>query len=189
MPEKSKQLNNTILKPDFDRLTQLYSILGQVLDGVWFLETEKRVGFEKALEIDLAVWEDFAARETQRILGILTPEPEKLINSSSTFIFNILEQILKISLFNQSITYEIERSNVENSLIFKVTNCKALTGMGRVGRPMNQVQRICKDIGLAYYLNMAKILHPDLKVECLTIPTSFDLGENVPRCAWKFYFE
>ncbi|MHA1268345.1 MAG: DUF6125 family protein [Candidatus Helarchaeota archaeon] len=180
---------NDIKIPDLDDLNNLYSILGQVLDGVWFLETEKRIGFDKALEIDLAVWDFYAINETKRILSILLENPDNRFNFPYEKIFNILEHILKISLFNQSIDYEIVRNDKDKTLIFKVTNCKTLKGMRKVGRPLLQAQKICKDIGLAYYKNMVKTLHPDLKIECISIPESYNLVDNSVLCSWKFYFE
>jgi hypothetical protein len=177
-----------VSEPDSDRLAGLYSILGQILDGIWFLETEKRLGFEKALEIDLAVWEDFAVRETKRIISALLNTREYSAPVSIDLTFNLLEKILRITLFDQSVGYEIIRGDHEHSLTFQVRQCKTLRGMKKVGRPMDQAQRICKDIGLAYYRNMAKTLQPDLKAECLAVPESYTFNEASPLCAWKFYF-
>jgi hypothetical protein len=55
MIQKEKNTGSGKMDPNPSDLTGLYSILGQVLDGLWFLETENRLGFDKALEIDLAV--------------------------------------------------------------------------------------------------------------------------------------
>ncbi len=177
-----------VTEPDPDRLAELYSTLGQILDGIWFLETEKRLGFEQALEIDLAVWEDFAVRETKRILSALLNTREYSAPDSIELTLKLLEKILRITLFDQSVGYEIVRGDHGHSLTFQVRQCKTLRGMKKVGRPMDQAQRICKDIGLAYYRNMSITLHPDLKVECLAVPESYIFDETSPLCAWKFYF-
>lgn len=36
----------------------------------------------------------------------------------------------------------------------------------------------CKDIGIAYYENMATEFNPDLKIECLTFPDSYDIDNG-----------
>ncbi len=187
MPEVPR--TDSIPELSLDKLNNLYSILGQVLDGIWFLETERRIGFEKALEIDLAVWKIFAVNETRRIISTLLANPEDRTKFSIEMIFTLLERILKTSLFNQSIQYQIERSDSERTFIFRVIECKTLKGMEKVGRPLHQVQQICKDIGLAYYENMAEVVHPDLKIECITIPSSYQFADDSPRCAWKFFFK
>jgi len=174
---------------DKDKLSKLYPILGQVLDGIWFLETEKRLGFDKALEIDKAVWEIYTINETKRILSVLLENPEDRFNFSNEEILNLLEQVLKISLFNQSVEYIIEKIPNNGGIIFKVINCKTLKGMKKVGRPIPQMKAICKDVGLIYYKNMVKELHPKLDIECLSIPESYESIGNSVLCSWKIFFK
>jgi hypothetical protein len=177
------------MDPNPSDLTGLYSILGQVLDGLWFLETENRLGFDKALEIDLAVWEIYSRKETKRILSLLLENPEDRFNYSLEKFFKLLEQVLKISLFNQSINFNMKISLDEKTLTFSVEKCKTLKGMEKVGRPMDQAKKICKDIGLAYYENMAQEFHPDLKIDCLTVPDSYNIEKGATLCSWKFSLE
>ena len=45
----------------------------KAVDGLWFIKAEDRYGFEKALELDKAVWETFPkiqVRELRAILGV-----------------------------------------------------------------------------------------------------------------------
>ncbi|MBD3227746.1 MAG: hypothetical protein GF329_06120 [Candidatus Lokiarchaeota archaeon] len=187
MTSKSEE-KLTIKKPDPERLRNLYSILGQVLDGLWFLEAEKEMGFDKAFEIDEKVWKIYASKETKRILSILLDRSVRNTDIPKKKVLEILEEILKISLFNQSIQYEINKNEEMATLNFKVVDCKTLKGMKKVGRPLNQAKKICKDIGIAYYENMASTLHPGLRVECVSIPNSYNIDKNPILCEWKFYF-
>lgn len=189
MIQKENKTGSEKMGPDHSELTGLYSILGQVLDGLWFLETENRLGFDTALEIDLAVWEIYSRKETKRILSLLLENPEDRFDYSLEKFFKLLEQVLKISLFNQSINFNMEISLDEKILIFSVNKCKTLRGMEHVGRPMDQAKKICKDIGIAYYENMASEFHPDLKIKCLTVPDSYNIEDGATLCAWKFYLE
>ncbi|MHA1872372.1 MAG: DUF6125 family protein, partial [Promethearchaeota archaeon] len=96
--ENNKEQNNT--SKQNNNTKNLYGVLGQILDGLWFMETEKRFGFDKAFEIDDAVWEIFAEKEAKRVLkflGLQSPKPEDL------------PEIFKYGLFNQTIEYKFER--------------------------------------------------------------------------------
>jgi len=187
---REKEYNNKIVNEiEYKDLMKLYPVLGQVLDGLWFLEVEKNFGFDKALEIDSAVWEIYSKNETKRLLKLLLKNPEDRFKLSDKELIDLLEQILKLSLFNQSVEYVIERISENKGLILKVYDCKTLRGMKKVGRNLKQVESICRDIGLVYYENMAKEFHPKLKVECLSIPKSFENIGNSVLCSWKLYFQ
>ena len=45
------------------------------IDGLWFLEIEKRYGLDIALECDIAAWKEFSRIEAERIMNRLRLPP------------------------------------------------------------------------------------------------------------------
>jgi len=169
-------------------LNKLYGKLAQILDGLWFLETEKRLGFEKAYEIDEAVWSVFGRKEADRILKFLGLKKGKVMISD-------LPKILQLSLFNQSIKYEFntperEKGSDGNFRIFRfrVIDCKTYKGMEKVKRPPLQIRRICEGIGLVFYKNMLDELFPGSIVSCISCPYHDNDSTKDPTqiCTWEF---
>nr|MDO8117308.1 DUF6125 family protein [Candidatus Sigynarchaeota archaeon] len=56
------------MEKENEGLVDLYANLFQTLDGLWYLKIEEKFGFEKALEIDDAVWNLYGEREARRLI-------------------------------------------------------------------------------------------------------------------------
>ncbi len=162
-------------------LVKVLGQLGQILDGLWYLETEKRLGFEQAYEIDEAVWKIYSRKEAQRLRSLLGFEQPSLED---------IRTILGLSLFNQSLTFETQVVGKDPTrLHFLVHECKTLVGMRRVGRDDEQIGKICLGIGLVFFQALLQELVPGTTVRCLHCPPQeSEDGENDPVCAWEFKF-
>ncbi len=161
----------------------LYAGLFQVLDGLWFIELEKQFGFERALELDKAVWKVFAQKEAQRLIKFLT---EKGAITKSDGPIKILEKILPISIFNKTLKFRIE-SNGKDELEFFVIDCKTLAGMKKIGRPEQQANTVCFDMGFTYYNYFAKGIDPAFTVACSFTPYKKLVGAHGDGlCGWRF---
>ncbi|HPV97517.1 MAG: DUF6125 family protein [Spirochaetota bacterium] len=59
------------------------------IDGLWFLELEKRFGFEKALEIDLEVWKSYGVVLLKRIarMNNVALDPGKIMPFEDVLFF------------------------------------------------------------------------------------------------------
>jgi hypothetical protein len=153
-----------------EELYKVYGQLGQILDGTWFLEIEKRYGFDIAYEIDWTVWSIYPRKEAQRLkkyLGI-DNQPDKITVED-------IKNVLGLSLFNTSLTFEIEPHADENSkmvkeFLIKVSKCKTLEGMEKVKRPKNQIAKICEGIGDIFFKTLIGELIPNTTITCVCCP-------------------
>ncbi|MBN2160159.1 MAG: hypothetical protein JW807_12245, partial [Spirochaetes bacterium] len=55
-----------------DELLKLVKSAITAIDGLWFLELEKEAGFDRAFEIDLAVWKKYGPVMIKRITKMLS---------------------------------------------------------------------------------------------------------------------
>lgn len=167
-------------------ITHTLGQLGQIIDGLWFLEVEKQFGFAKAYEIDATVWRVYSRKEGSRLkraLGIAEGAPLSIRD---------VKAVLEHSLFNQSLSFELETVQTGPVVLrFVVRECKTLVGMRRVERPPDQIHQVCYGIGLIFFENLLGALVPDTRVTCLYCP--HDGGDEKrapgdPVCAWEFTF-
>ncbi len=171
-----------INEKEFENLSKHYAILAQILDGLWYLEVEKKYGFEAAYEIDDAVWKRFSRKEGQRLKTLLGFESPSLED---------IEKILSLANFDQSLTTEIIRKSEDPLTIhLLVPECKTYVGMNRVGRPDDQVYKICKGIGITFFENLLKAVVPDAEIKCLYCPHGVgeekQPDEGKYLCGWEF---
>ena len=168
---------------NYKDLSTVYGKLGQVLDGLWYLEIEKKFGFDVAYEIDEKVWEIFGRKEAKRLkrfLGIEKCTPDDVI------------KIFKLSLFNQSLVFDIKQVNDDPITIRAiVTDCKTLRGMVSVGRPDDQIEKICRGIGIAFFKTMMEELVPGSVIKCVSCPHLEEcdsIKDDSQVCTWDFVF-
>jgi hypothetical protein len=165
-----------------EQIADFYCQLGLVLDGIWFIEAEKRIGFEKAYEIDQAVWLVYPRKEAKRIRSFMGLNPLVPLNPIQ------LEQAINLSMFNQTVRYEITTISTSPLIMqFMVTKCKSYEGMVKMGRTPNQIHTICKGIETATLENFLSELIPGIKIECIWCP--YEKQEGKPGlCGWKLIF-
>ncbi len=148
-----------------------------MLDGLWFLEVEKKFGFDNAYEIDKAVWITYARKEARKVKAFLGIE---VINAAS------LEQIFGYLLFNQSLQYTLTPSEEDpHKIRFDIQICKTYEGMQRVGQSDEEIPRICYGIGMAYYRTLLSELSPGTEFVCIKCPQEIRNCTEMPRCTWE----
>jgi hypothetical protein len=158
-------------------LLKHYGQVGQILDGLWFMEVEKEIGFEKAFKIDEQVWRIFAPKEAKRIKSLLGFEKPT---------FQDIEKALTLAIFDQSLSWTLEKVSEEPPIIrMNVDECKTLAGMRKVGRNREQSDRICYHVGMAFFETFVQALLPGTQVVCTHCP-----GREQPGmkgvCGWEF---
>lgn len=171
------------MEDEKNKLTKTYGKLGQILDGLWFLEVEKELGFKAAYEIDEKVWARYSRKEAKRLKNHL--DIDQVTIDDCIRVFNL-------TLFNQSLTYEIDRVK-ENPHILRcnVTKCKTYNGMEYVKRPKDQIYKVCEGIGLVFFRNMLDELIPGTTVNCISCPyhpQNDSLQGKDFICVWEFKF-
>ncbi len=91
------------------------------LDGLWMLEIEKEIGWDRALKIDVAVWTKLLKIIIRRIKNYLKIKTDTL------------QDLIEIITFRWSIEgwkYQIE--NISNSeVIINITECPYKSSMDR----------------------------------------------------------
>lgn len=164
---------------DQKKLAKHFGQVGQILDGLWFVELEKRYGFDVAYAIDEAVWTTFSKKEGKRLCA--------LFNITTPTLENI-EKILKYSIFNQSLKFELKKqSDAPLVLHFNVIECKTYEGMCKINRADQQVGQICEGIGLVFFRNLLSVVDPNVQIKCLSCPKDKKL-QGSPVCVWEFRF-
>ncbi len=143
-------------------------------DGLWFLEVEKELGIDKAIELDRNAWEKFTVLEATRIM--------KRMNIKRGSGIPGLVKALKYRLYaHVNIQETIEIS--EKRCVFRMNDCRVQSARKRKGL----TDFPCKPVGLVEYGNFAKTIDPRIKTRCIACPPD-DHPEDY-WCAWEFTIE
>ncbi|TXT60250.1 MAG: hypothetical protein BAJALOKI2v1_120032 [Promethearchaeota archaeon] len=125
------------------------------LDGLWMIETENEVGWEKALKIDLIVW--------KRLLKIAIRRIKRYLNIST----NHLKDLIDILTFRWSIegwNYKVLK-NTENEVSIAIQKCPYVSIMERNPDRHDKIPLICKDMCIPFYENIVKNFNPDINMK------------------------
>ncbi len=141
------------------------------IDGLWFLEIEKRYGLDAAIECDAAVWKEFSRIEAERIMARLHLQPRGGLDA--------LEKALHHRLFSLLNTYEIQKPDPGVLELF-MKSCRTQAARDRKGLPLFP----CKTIGLIDYEVFAHTIDPAIQVECIACPP--DTLVRTYHCGWRF---
>jgi len=144
------------------------------IDGLWFLEIEKRYGMDIALEVDAKVWKEFSRIEADRIMTRIG-----LIEGGG---LDSLEKALHHRLFSLLNTYELKRPE-ENVLECYMITCRTQTARERKGLPLFP----CKQIGIIDYETFAGTIDPRIKTTCISCPP--DPSSGLFHCGFRFTIE
>lgn len=141
------------------------------VDGLWFLEIEKRYGLEIALDCDESVWKEFSRIEAERIMKRLSLPQNGGLTS--------LEKALDHRLFSLLNTYEIKKPKPEVLELYTYS-CRTHAARERKGLPLFP----CKTIGQIDYEIFARTIDPKIQVECIACPP--DPLVRLYHCGWRF---
>ncbi len=125
------------------------------LDGLWMIEAENEVGWEKALKIDLEVW--------IRLLRIIIRRIKKYLNIKS----NDIKDLMEILTFRWSVenwTYEILKCDEKEASV-KIRACPYKSIMDRNPERHDKIELICKNMCIPFYESIVKDFNPNIKVE------------------------
>lgn len=141
------------------------------IDGLWFLEIEKRYGLDVAIECDAAVWKEFSRIEAERIMARLHLQPRGGLDA--------LEKALHHRLFSLLNSYEIQKPE-QGVLELYINSCRTQAARDRKGLPLFP----CKTIGLIDYEVFAHTIDPAIQVVCIACPP--DTQVRSYHCGWRF---
>ena len=140
------------------------------VDGIWFMSAEEENGFDKALELDIRVWERYPKVLKKRLGKYYELKKEGLEG---------IREMIELDPMMIPIDFEFTQPD-ESSLIFKVIKCPALEAMERIGRK----NYTCEPVETAFLKNMAKLFDERIQVMALRLPPR--KKPNDVCCEWLF---
>lgn len=143
------------------------------VDGLWFLEAERRCGFEAALEADLEVWRRYALIFLRRLLkrAGISPAPGERPGMELVWLF--LRTLCRVD--GTECSGEIRGGD---ELIMEVRRCPWWENLKRAGR---EGLVPCERVDDAIFANAVRSLDPSISME---IKRSFPRGDD--RCSFRF---
>ncbi len=141
------------------------------VDGLWFLAAEEATGFDRALEMDVKVWTNYASLLVKRI--------RKYFGITGGGL-DALKEVMRHDPLWWSIDVKITEDTPER-LVFEVWNCPSLNAMEKMGRE----QLTCEPVEKAYLEAMSGAVDPEIKVEALKLPPRSSPDEVC--CRWLFH--
>ena len=143
------------------KLVKLYSRNWITVDGLWFQNVEDKWGLEAAVEIDFKMWKVNARVEAQRVKEALGD----VLDLYKGGLFSIFKALNFITWQPAQPFFEVEELS-ESKLILSHPHCPMQEGRLAKGRP----ELPCKEIGIVYFEEIAKVFEPRVKVKCLLCP-------------------
>lgn len=154
-------------KPDRIKKLQLIRSALTAIDGLWFLEVEKKIGFEDAFAIDIDVWKRYGAIMIHRIKNALSIEDNSL--ESFLQVFEILSEI-------DGTKFEIAEKSADEAVL-KIKFCPWWENLKHSKREM--VVR-CDVVDRAIYPEWIKAFNPDYELLLTkSLPEGHDVCELV----------
>ncbi len=160
-------------REDLLKLAEVYAKNWLAHDGSWFLAAEETFDMETAMDLDTKSWARFAEVEARRIKKEFDlPEEGGLKALAKAFEYRLYAAINK-----QQVEWEDE-----NTLIFKMIDCRVQSARNRKGFPLFP----CKSVGIVEFTTFAKTIDSRIKTEVISCPP--DEVKDF-YCGWKFVLE
>ena len=127
----------------------------RTLDGLWVIETEKKIDFQTALELDVIVWQRLYQIVFRRVKKYLSIEGNSLddLTSILSFIWNC-----------EGNYHKIVRENA-NHVLLKMTKCPYIEAMLRNPERHEKIESICKKMCIPYLEPVIMQFNPNIKLK------------------------
>jgi len=153
-----------------DDILHLCSRTLYTIDGLWFLEVEKKYGFDVALEMDIEVWRQLCLIEGKRVKKFFD------INEASPVraVISIIQNDPLWTVFHPQI---VELG--DNKAVFRFADCPPQEARLKDGKsPLP-----CRQLGQVMYQSYCDVVDPRIKVSCVTSPPDPHPPEY--WCEWR----
>ena len=157
-----------------ETLIEIIEMLGRnwlTVDGLWFQNIENEFGLETAVRFDEKIWERQSLIEAGRIKRVFEITEKGLLAVVKANIF-------LAAYFNPAFDFELQEIS-PNEVIQTCIHCPNQEVRIKQGQEIFP----CKKVGLMERTNFAKVIDPEVKVECLVCPPD-PRPPNV-WCQWK----
>ncbi len=160
-------------REDLLKRIMMMADLAMAVDGLWFLAAEKADGFERALAMDVEVWEKYARLSVKRIRRHFQIASEPL---------EAIKDVISYDPLWYSIRFDFVEDN-PTRLVFRVNACPALEAMERMGREV----LTCEPVEGAYLTALADTVDNRIRVKPLKLPPRQSPDEIC--CSWLLSLE
>ena len=151
-------------------LIKMYSRNWHTCDGLWFSGVEERYGTDRALEIDIDMWDVSSRLEARRIKEVLAiPDNAGLDEVLRTV--NLMSWAAKCS-------YRVERDGERATLT--VISCPPQEARIKSGKEVFA----CRPTFEHGFTNVAAVIDPGVKVSCRYCPPGPHPSDS--WCQWEF---
>lgn len=162
---------NHLSKEQLQELVRIYARNIYAMDGVWFQSVEQKCGMDEAMFHDRNAMQRFTEVEARRIKVFLQLLEQPGLEG--------LEKALSIR-FSALANPEVELIREENSLLYRVIDCRVQTARKRKGMLFHS----CKSVGFVEHACFARVI--DERITCETISCYPDITDETCACAWRF---
>lgn len=165
---------DNLSKEQLKELVGIYARNIYALDGVWFQSIEQTGGMDEAMQHDRNAWRRFTETEARRIKNFLQlPEHAGLDG---------LQKALSLR-FSALANPEVELIREENSLVYRVLDCRVQTARRQKGMPYHP----CKSVGIIEHEFFAKVI--DERIRTRAVSCFPEVTDASCACAWCFTLE
>jgi hypothetical protein len=126
----------------------------RTLDGLWVIEAEKELGWEKTLQLDTEVWQDLYKIMFRRVIKHLKIQDNSL---------NSLAEILTFIWKCEGNFHEIQLINKEQ-VILKITECPYINSMERNPERKKYIPSICEKMCSNYLTPVISDFNPRINI-------------------------
>ncbi|MCD7898691.1 MAG: DUF6125 family protein [Bacteroides sp.] len=158
-------------KDQLKELVKIYARNIYALDGVWFQSIEQMNGMDEAMVHDRNAWRRFTETEARRIKKFLGLPDQSGLDG--------LAKALSCR-FSALANTEVEFIREDNSLVYRVINCRVQTARKNKGMPYHP----CKSVGIIEHAYFALII--DDRIECEPVSCFPDVADESCACSWRF---
>jgi len=126
----------------------------RTLDGLWVIETEKELGWEKTLRLDTVIWQELYKIMFRRVIKYLKIQDNSLKS---------LVEILSFIWNCEGNLHEIHTIN-EDKVIMKITKCPYIESMERNSERSKYISSICEKLCSNYLIPVTRAFNPKISV-------------------------
>jgi predicted hydrocarbon binding protein len=124
------------------------------LDGLWMIETENELGWDKALKIDTEVW--------KKLLKIIIRRLKEYLEIQG----NSIGDLLKILTFRWIVEgWEFDSKIKDEKVVVQIEKCPYKSAMSRNPERHHKVPLICQDMCIPFYKHIIEHFNPNIRVE------------------------
>ena len=126
----------------------------RTLDGLWVIETEKELGWDAALKLDIIVW--------QRLYKIIFRRVIKYLNIKG----NTIDDLINILSFIWNCEGNIHNifQAGDNNFTISIVECPYVAAMERNPDRHNRIESICKEMCIPYLQPVIKEFNPKIEI-------------------------